>query len=269
VFEDAPLEADRPVGDQPEDDRPATDEPEDDQPVPARNRRILSFQPRGGRMNDVQRRAWAAHVDRWYLDWYRDLVIAPDRVRTFDQAAAFGRQAPLVLEIGSGMGDATAAMAAARPEIDVLAVEVYRPGIAQTFAHLAAAGVGNVRVLRADVVDVLDRAIPESRLDEIWTFFPDPWPKRKHHKRRLITPAFALLAGSRLRPGGIWWLATDWEPYARQMMAALSGCPLLANPPAGRPGGWAPRPDFRPPTRFERRGETEGRPIFDLRFVRI
>jgi tRNA (guanine-N7-)-methyltransferase len=269
------------VGDRPDPDETAgrltpvvertsaeVDEPGAQQPVAPANRRILSFSPRGGRMNDVQRRAWSAHADHWYLDWYRDIATTPDGVRPFDQAAAFGRQAPLVLEIGSGMGDATAAMAAARPEIDVLAVEVYRPGIAQTFAHLAAAGAGNVRVLRADVVDVLEAAIPANRLDEVWTFFPDPWPKRKHHKRRLVAPPFVGLVASRLRPGGIWWLATDWEPYARQMMAALSGCPLLINPHAGRSGGWAPRPGFRPPTRFERRGETEGRPIFDLQFVR-
>ena len=182
----------------------------------------------------------------------------------------FGREAPLLVpEIGSGMGDATAAMAAARPDVDVLAVEVYRPGIAQTFAHLAVAGATNVRVLRADAVQVFKQAVPADRLDEVWTFFPDPWPKRKHIKRRLVTPEFAELVASRLRSGGRWWLATDWEPYARQMMPALSGCALLRNPNADRPGGWATRPEFRPITRFERRGAREGRPIFDLEFVRI
>ena len=231
--------------------------------------RILSFVPRGGRLNDVQRRAWAAHADRWFLDWYTDFAADPAAVRTVDQPALFGRRAPLVLEIGSGMGDATAAMAAARPEVDVLAVEVYKPGIAQTFAHLAAADATNVRVLRADAVDVLRQAVPAGRLDEVWTFFPDPWPKRKHIKRRLVTPGFAELVATRLQPGGRWWLATDWEPYARQMMPALSGCALLRNPHADRPGGWAPRPEFRPTTRFERRGEREGRPIFDLEFVRV
>jgi tRNA (guanine-N7-)-methyltransferase len=240
--------------------------------APPEHRRILSFQPRGGRMNDVQRRAWAAYADRWFLDWPSGLSAgarASGHAGSFDQTASFGRDAPLVLEIGSGMGDATAAMAAARPEVDVLAVEVYKPGIAQTFRHLAAAGVDNVRVLRADVVDVLQQAIPADRLAEVWTFFPDPWPKRKHVKRRLVTADFAGLVAPRLRPGGTWWLATDWEPYAHGMMSAMDGCPLLDNPHRDRPGGWAPRPAFRPKTRFERRGEVEGRRIFDLAFVRV
>jgi tRNA (guanine-N7-)-methyltransferase len=230
------------------------------------SRRIRSYQPRGGRLNDVQRRAWAAHVGDWYLDWH-DLATEAG-VRPFDQGDVFGRRAPLVLEIGSGMGDSTAAMAAARPEVDVLAVEVYRPGIAQTFAHLAAAGATNVRVMRADVVDVLESLLPPDGLDEVWTFFPDPWPKRRHIKRRLVTPAFADLVASRMRPGATWWLATDWESYADGMLSAVTASPLLENPNRDRPGGWAPRPEFRPRTRFERRGEGEGRAIFDLAVVR-
>jgi tRNA (guanine-N7-)-methyltransferase len=211
-------------------------------------------------MNDVQRRAWDAHADRW-------LVERPQVDGGIDRAALFGRAAPLVLEIGSGMGDATAAMAAARPEIDVLAVEVYKPGIAQTFNHLARAGVDNVRVLRADAVEALRTVVAPGSLAEVWLFFPDPWPKNRHVKRRLVTPEFAALVASRLVPGGSWWMATDWAPYAQQMLRAVRVCPDLVNPHEGA-GEWAPRPDFRPPTRFERRGLAESRAIFDLHAVR-
>jgi tRNA (guanine-N7-)-methyltransferase len=211
-------------------------------------------------MNDVQRRAWNAYAGRWLVE--RGQVES-----RIDQAALFGRAAPLVLEIGSGMGDATAAMAAARPEINLLALEVYKPGIAQTFNHLARAGVGNVRVLRADAVEVLRAAVAPGSLAEVWLFFPDPWPKHRHVKRRLVTPEFAGLVASRLAPGGSWWMATDWAPYAQQMLQAVQACPDLVNP-HDADGGWAPRPDFRPQTRFERRGLAEARAIFDLHAVR-
>ncbi len=211
-------------------------------------------------MNGVQRRAWDAHAGKYLVEFSAV-------THGLDEQALFGRSAPLVLEIGSGMGDATAAMASARPETNVLAVEVYKPGIAQTFSHLARRSLGNVRVLRADAVEVLEQVVAPGSLAEVWLFFPDPWPKNKHVKRRLVTPSFADLVASRLEPGGSWWLATDWAPYATQMLRAVSACPLLQNPHAGA-DGWAPRPPFRPETRFERRGLAHQRTIFDLHVVR-
>lgn len=240
-------------------------------------------------MNDVQKRAWEAHAARW--------LIEREGLRPGDLAGArlFGRDAPLVIEIGSGMGDATAAMAAARPEINILAIEVYKPGIAQTFAHLARCGVDHVRVLRADAAEVLRTIVIPGSLAELWLFFPDPWRKRKHHKRRIVTPEFADLVATRLAPGGSWYLATDWEHYAHQMLRVLSNCGGLVNPHVGKGGGydvvpadagaaavggaapgsgrgpdagWAPRPWFRPQTRFERRGLAADRTIFDLHVIR-
>lgn len=237
---------------------------------PEHHRPIVSFAPRGGRMNEVQRRAWDAHAGRWLVDETVDdtspaTLVLPHELSTVSAAGLFGRAAPLVVEIGPGMGDATAAMAADRPEVNILAIEVYKPGVAQTFAHLARRGVDNVRVLRADAAKVLaERTLPGS-LSELWLFFPDPWPKRRHHKRRIVTPAFADLVATRLAPGGSWYLATDWAPYAKQMLAVVSGCADLVNPYADGPaGGFAPRAPFRPETRFERRGVAADREIFDL-----
>lgn len=256
----------------------------DPAPVPVANRRpIVSFAPRGGRLNDVQRRAWDAYADRWLIE-RATLGPIPDAPMTeaaasgadlerahtnpgIDQQALFGREAPLVIEIGPGMGDATAAMAAARPDINLLAIEVYKPGVAQTFSHLARAGVDNVRVLRADAAEVLRNLVIPGSLAEVWLFFPDPWPKRKHHKRRIVSPAFASLVASRLAPGGSWYLATDWQPYAAQMRDVLAGCAALSNAYDGS-GGWAPRPWFRPETRFEKRGVAAERAIYDLHVTR-
>ncbi len=226
---------------------------------PARHRRVVSFAPRSGRLNDVQKRAWAAHADEWLLDANHFAPGAP-----FDQHRAFGRTGPLVLEIGSGMGESTAAMAVARPDVDLLAVDVYKPGVAQTLFHLARTGATNVRILRADAVQVLESQIPPARLDEIWLFFPDPWPKRKHIKRRLVTESFVQLVTSRLQSGGVFRMATDWEPYAVQMLKSASAVSGLENVHPK----WAARPEFRPITRFENRGQGAGRVIFDLEFRR-
>jgi tRNA (guanine-N7-)-methyltransferase len=225
--------------------------------LPEHFRRVVSFTSRGGRVNQVQRRAWDAHADKWYLD---TAAVGS----ALDPTRLFGRNAPLVIEIGSGMGESTVAMAAERPDINLLAIEVYKPGIAQTFHHMAKAGIDNVRVLRADAVPVLTDLVPPDSVDEVWLFFPDPWPKAKHHKRRIVTQEFVELVASRLRPGGRFRLATDWEPYAEQMLAACTPVAALRNAHSG----WAPRPDFRPLTRFERRGIAEERQIFDLEFVR-
>ena len=183
---------------------------------------------------------------------------------SLDTGTLFGRSAPVVLEIGSGMGESTVAMGVARPEINLLAVEVYKPGVAQTLHHLNRAGATNVRVLRGDGVQVLTDLISPGSLAEIWLFFPDPWPKTKHFKRRLVTTEFAALVASRLHKGGVFRLATDWAPYAESMLAACTATKGLRNANAG----WAPRPDFRPRTRFERRGLAAGHEIFDLEFIR-
>lgn len=232
-----------------------TDNPSDG--LPAHFRRVVSFHPRGGRLNTVQRRAFDTHADRWYLE-------AAELTTEIDGAALFGRTAGLVVEIGSGMGESSVTMAAARPEIDLLAVEVYKPGVAQTLHHLSKSSVDNLRVLRGDGVQVLEELITPGSLTEVWLFFPDPWPKTKHLKRRLVTPDFVALVASRLRRGGTFRMATDWAPYAEQMLAAGTATKSLRNAHAG----WAPRPDFRPRTRFERRGLAAGHEIFDLEFTR-
>ena len=232
-----------------------TDNPSDG--LPAHFRRVVSFHPRGGRLNAVQRRAFDTHADRWYLE-------AAELTGAIDGPTLFGRSAGLVLEIGSGMGESSVAMAAARPEIDLLAVEVYKPGVAQTLHHMSKADVPNLRVLRGDGVQVLEELVAPGSLAEVWLFFPDPWPKTKHLKRRLVTPDFAALVASRLRRGGTFRMATDWAPYAEQMLAAGTATKGLRNAHAG----WAPRPEFRPRTRFERRGLAAGHEIFDLEFTR-
>src|ERR1700712_1953632 len=152
--------------------------------LPAHFRRVVSFHPRGGRLNDVQRRAWNDHAEGWYLD---PEAFGPEN--PFDGDKVFGRSAPLVIEIGSGMGESTAAMGLARPDINLMAIEVYKPGVAQTFHHLAKAETTNVRVMRADAVQVLTELITPATLAEVWLFFPDPWPKTKHRARRLVDPA--------------------------------------------------------------------------------
>lgn len=257
--------------------RPAT--PTDGQP--AHFRRVVSFHPRGGRLNQVQRKAFDTHAERWYLESADlgepsdpaqasdsaqafDSAQASDPAQAFDPAKVFGRTAPLVVEIGSGMGESTAAMAAARPDINLMAIEVYKPGVAQTFHHLARTGVENVRVVRGDAVEILTDRLADGSLTEVWLFFPDPWPKSRHHKRRLVTPEFAELVATKLADGGVFRLATDWEPYAEQMLAVCGQAKGLRNLHTG----WAPRPEFRPRTRFERRGVAAGREIFDLEFTR-
>lgn len=222
--------------------------------------RIPSFVHQRNRLSEGQQHAW----DRWWPEYGADVA----EVERLEPVALFGRTAPVVLEIGSGMGDATAEMAAAAPEVDHLAVEVYEPGLARLLMLRQEAGLENLRLLRGDAVDLLDRAVPAGLLEGIRIFFPDPWPKRRHHKRRLVQPGFVALAASRLRPGGWLHLATDWEHYALQMREVCDACPLLHRAPAAGPEGWLPRPDSRPLTKFEQRAVREGRAIRDLLYVR-
>ena len=174
----------------------------------------------------------------------------------FDAVRVFGRSAPLVLEIGSGMGEATAAMAAADPDRDVLAVEVHTPGLGTLLRRVEAAGLTNVRVLEGDAREVLADLLAPGSLDEVRVFFPDPWPKSRHAKRRLVTPAFASLVASRLRPGGRLHVATDWASYAEQVEQVLAGSDELVVVSRDR--------GTRPVTRFEQRGLAAGRSPYDV-----
>jgi tRNA (guanine-N7-)-methyltransferase len=167
-----------------------------------------------------------------------------------------------------GGGGSTAPHPPAAPETDHLAVEVFEPGLAQLLMRIEEAGLTNVRLLRGDAVDLLAECVPPGSLAGVRIFFPDPWPKRRHHKRRLVQPAFTALAASRLVPGGTLHLATDWADYATQMLTVCTAEPLLENV-AGTPEGWTPRPPWRPVTKFERRAGVEGREVRDLLFRRV
>ena len=217
---------------------------------------LTTYARRGSRLNPTQQAAWDRNAGRWLVP-----EAAVDE-KTFDVDRFFGRQAPLVVEIGSGNGEAVAALAAARPEANVLAFEVWRPGVASTFLHLEETGVANVRLVSVDAVWSMENLFDAGQLAELWTFFPDPWHKKRHHKRRLVTPAFATLAASRLAPGAAWRLATDWPDYAEQIESVLGAEPLLTGGPTER---W----DQRPVTKYERRGVAEGRPIQDFCYRRV
>jgi tRNA (guanine-N7-)-methyltransferase len=216
---------------------------------------IPSFVHHRSRLTEGQQHAW----DRWWPERGRDVADLLSGAEPYDPRAWFGRTAPLIMEIGSGMGESTAALAAAAPDVDHIAVEVYEPGLAQLLMRLEATGTTNVALLRGDAVALLRERVPRASLAGIRIFFPDPWPKRRHRKRRLVQPDFVALAASRLEPGGILHLATDW------MRAVCDAEPALENL-ADRPGGWTPRPDWRPVTKFEQRALLEGREIRDLMY---
>jgi len=224
---------------------------------PEHPRAIRSFVTRSGRITEAQERALAALWPKYGVEF------AP---QPLDAHRLFGRDAPRTLEIGFGNGEHLLALAAAHPERDFVGVEVHRPGVGRLLLGLHQAALGNVRLLCRDAVEVLELQIPPGFLAELLILFPDPWPKKRHHKRRLIQPAFAALAASRLAPGGVLRLATDWEPYALEMLAVLQGTAGLANLAAG--GGFMARPSERTPTRFERRGARLGHAVWDLAFRR-
>ena len=214
---------------------------------------VRTYHPRRGRMgshkHDALRRLWPVY----------GVPAGP-----LDPEGLYGRRAPLVLEVGSGMGEATAAMAAADPARDYLAVEIHTPGVAALLAKIDADGLANVRVASTDALELV-RHLPPGSLDAIHVFFPDPWPKARHHKRRLIQPRHVALLRDRLAPGGTLHCATDWLDYAEAMMETLSADPGLVN----EHPGYAPRPEHRPVTKFEQRGIEAGRPIRDLIFRRV
>ena len=229
---------------------------DDSDTAPARPPRLRSFVVRAGRLGPGQARA---------LTDLGPAFVLPASSEPLDPAAVFGRAAPLVLEIGFGMGLATAAIAAACPDIDFLGIEVHPPGVGALLKLIGERGMTNVRIVQDDAVEVLDKRIAAASLAGINVFFPDPWHKTRHHKRRLIQPPLVRLLASRLAPGGVLHCATDWQPYAEQMLAVLSAEPLLAN----TCDGYAPRPASRPLTKFEQRGVDLGHGVWDLVFTRV
>ncbi len=218
-------------------------------------RGIRSYVLRAGRMTEGQARALQALGPRYLL---------PFQPAPIDLATAFGRAAPTVLEIGFGMGAATAHIAALRPDENFLACEVHPPGVGALLMQIESQGLANLRLVQHDAVEVLQSMVAPGSLAGVHLYFPDPWHKTRHHKRRLVQPAFAALVAGRLAPGGYWHCATDWEPYAQQMLEVLGAEPGLVN----TADGYAPKPAYRPETKFERRGLGLGHGVWDLVFRR-
>ena len=236
-------------------ERPPDDGADGTQPEATPHRPIKSFVLRAGRMGSGQVRAMSVWGPAYTMPY------APGPL---DVGRTFGRTAPLVFEIGFGMGDATAAIAAALPDTDFLGIEVHAPGVGALLKLIGERGLSNLRIVRHDAVEVLEHMIAPGSLAGVHVFFPDPWHKTKHHKRRLIQPPFVSLLASRLAPGGYLHCATDWQPYAEQMLEVLGAEPTLLN----TADGYAPRPAYRPLTKFENRGLKLGHGVWDLVFRR-
>jgi tRNA (guanine-N7-)-methyltransferase len=219
------------------------------------NRPIRSYVLRQGRVSNAQRRALDTLMSRFGIPY------AP---QPLDLSASFGRAAPKILEIGFGMGETTAAIAAAHPENDYLAIEVHTPGVGSLLKQLDEKNLGNVRVIQHDAVEVLREMVADGALDGVHIFFPDPWHKARHKKRRLIQAALVQLLCQKLRVGGYIHVATDWQDYAEQVLAVLSAEPLLRNTAQD----YAPRPEYRPVTKFEQRGLRLGHGVWDIVFTR-
>ena len=216
---------------------------------------IKSFVRRAGRTTTGQAKAFEELGPRYVI---------PFQSAPIDATAAFGRQAPLVLEIGFGMGEATAHVARVRPDDNFLCCEVHEPGVGALLKRIGEQGLTNIRILRHDAVEVIDLMLPEASLDGIHIFFPDPWHKSRHNKRRLIQAPLVAKLAARLKRGGYVHCATDWEPYAQQMLRVLSAEPCLRN----TSHDFAPQPEYRPRTKFENRGLRLGHGVWDLVFVR-
>ncbi len=222
-------------------------------------RAIRSFVLREGRLTAGQERAFRELWPRFGIDWQPGEALDPQ--------ALFATARPITLEIGFGDGESLAAMAAAAPERDFIGLEVHRPGVGHLLLALEQRALTNVRVLRADATALLETGLPSASLDRVQLFFPDPWPKKRHHKRRIVQPGFVAAVARVLRPGGSFHLATDWTPYADWMLAMLDGAPELFENSAG-PGQFSARPAQRPITKFERRGQRLGHQVHDLIYRR-
>ena len=218
-------------------------------------RRIRSFVTRAGRLSPAQARA---------LDELGPQFCLPYQKEPLDMAGAFGRTAPTVLEIGFGMGGTTAAIAAAMPEKNFLGVEVHTPGVGSLLKQIGEQDISNLRLIQHDAVEVVSHMIAPRSLEGVHVFFPDPWHKARHNKRRLLQPAFVALLASRLAPGGYLHCATDWEDYAVQMLEVRGAEPQLRN----SADAYAPQPAYRPLTKFENRGLKLGHGVWDLVFIK-
>jgi tRNA (guanine-N7-)-methyltransferase len=223
----------------------------------AHHRPIRSYVRRGGRLTTSQSRALQTLWPRYGID---------PPATSLDLDAVFGRYAPRTVEIGFGNGHHLAELAARHPERDYLGIEMHEPGIGHLLLRIERENLANVRIARADAVEVISHWLPPGQIDEMLIFFPDPWHKKRHHKRRLVQPEFLEDLARVMRPGGRLHLATDWAPYAGQMLEACAASPWLENTVRG--GGYAPRPPTRPLTKFERRGLRLGHTVFDLLFQR-
>ncbi|MCB1273911.1 MAG: tRNA (guanosine(46)-N7)-methyltransferase TrmB [Leucobacter sp.] len=241
------------------------------QPLPAKSfdprtfrDKPVSFVRRSGRMTPSQERAWEDLGPRYLLELPRGhaATSVADHAE-LDPAAVFGRSAPLVVEVGSGQGHAIVHAASAHRETDFIAVEVFRAGLARTMIRAEWAEAANLRLVEANAPEVLERALPEHAVDELWVFFPDPWAKERHKKRRLVSPDFLRIAARALKPGGVLRLATDWEDYAEHMRRV---CDAASEFRRDFPGEWAPRFEGRVLTAFEQKGIDRGRTIRDLAY---
>lgn len=217
-------------------------------------------------MTSGQQRGWDELSPRYLIDVPRGRAVSSvAEGATGDPVEMFGRRAPLVIEVGSGQGHAIVHAASLHPDTDFIAIEVFQAGLARTMTAADEAGVENLRLAEANAPEMLERYLPEGSADELWVFFPDPWAKTKHHKRRLIAPEFMRIAARVLRPGGVIRLATDWEEYAIQMREVLDAAPEFSRDFTGE---WAERFDGRVFTAFERKGTEKGRAIRDLTYRR-
>lgn len=218
--------------------------------------RIRSFIRRQGRLTQGQQYALSHHWDKYCLD--------PQVA--YDFAQVFGRVAPIIMEIGFGNGESLAKMAADNPDTDYIGIEVHRPGVGHLMMLLDQQALTNVRIYCHDAIDILEHKLPDASLAGVHLFFPDPWPKKKHHKRRIVRPSFIALLLKKLKVGGYFHAATDWENYAESMLEVLSADSGLIN--SSETGDYCPRPEYRPLTKFEQRGMRLGHGVWDLIFTR-
>jgi tRNA (guanine-N7-)-methyltransferase len=221
------------------------------------SRKIRSFVRREGRITTAQQRALKELWPRFGIDSHTMI----------DLPALFGRDAPVTLEIGFGNGDTLLAMAQASPETDFIGIEVHRPGLGRLLLALEEQQISNVRVMRDDAVEILQRCLPDHCLQRVLLFFPDPWHKKRHHKRRIVQPGFVELLARKLQQGGILHMATDWENYAQHMLEVVSASSAFRN--CAGPGQYSEKPEYRPITKFELRGRRLGHGVWDLLFERV